>query len=60
MALWLFRFFLRGAAIVGAFLLPVLAEKFVPEFSDLGVMAFDAGGALLGCLLYDAASFGWR
>jgi hypothetical protein len=40
--------------------LPALAEKFVPEFSDLGVIAFDAGGALLGCLLYDAASFGWR
>jgi hypothetical protein len=55
-----FDFFCAGAAIVGAFLLPALVEKFVPEFSDLGVIAFDAGGALVGCLLYDAASFGWR
>jgi len=27
-----FDFFCGGAAIVGAFLLPALAEKFVPEF----------------------------
>jgi hypothetical protein len=55
-----FDFFCAGAAIVCAYLLPVLVEKFVPEFSDLGLIAFDSGGALLGCLLYDAASFGWR
>jgi len=48
--------FLRRARRSSAPFYAALAEKFVPEFSDLGVIAFDAGGALLGCLLYDAAA----
>ncbi len=55
-----FDYFCAGAAIGGAFALPALAEKFVPEFADLGMMEFDAGGALVGCLIYDGLSFGWR
>ena len=53
-------FFRAGAAIVGAFVVPLLVDKYVPEFTNFGVIAFDSGGALLGCLLYDAFSFGWR
>jgi hypothetical protein len=55
-----FDYFCAAASIIGAFLLPELAEKLFPEFSELGVIAFDSGGALLGCLIYDALSFGWR
>jgi MFS-type transporter involved in bile tolerance (Atg22 family) len=58
---WRYRFFdyfCAVAAIVGAFALPALAERFTPALADLGILAFDAGGALLGCLVYDAAA--WR
>ena len=58
---WRYRFFdyfCAVAAIVGAFALPVLAERFTPALAELGLLAFDAGGALLGCLVYDAAA--WR
>jgi hypothetical protein len=46
-----------AAALACAFVLPVLAERFAPELADLGVLAFDAGGALLGCLIYDTLSY---
>ncbi|HXY59577.1 MAG TPA: hypothetical protein VEH76_13475 [Methylocystis sp.] len=48
-----FDMFCALAAIAGAFALPLAAEKFVPELAELGIFAFDAGGALLGCLVYD-------
>jgi hypothetical protein len=58
---WRYRFFdcfCAVAATIGAFLLPALAERLAPALADLGILAFDAGGALLGCLIYDAAA--WR
>jgi len=57
---WRYRFFdvfCASVAIVGAFALPALAERFTPQLVQLGVLGFDAGGALLGCLIYDAVSY---
>ena len=48
-----FDLFCALAAGAGAFLLPVLAECFVPEIADLGLFGLDAGGAFIGCLIYD-------
>jgi hypothetical protein len=58
---WRYRFFdysCAVAAIVGAFALPALAERLTPALADLGLLAFDAGGALIGCLVDDAAAYG--
>ena len=57
---WRYKFFDIVCAIVAtlfAFVLPQLAEKFTPELVRLGVLGFDTGGALLGCLLYDAIAY---
>lgn len=40
-----FDYFCAVAAIAGAFVLPALAERMTPALADLGILAFDAGGA---------------
>ena len=48
-----FDAFCALAATVGAFVTPLVAQKLAPELVEFGVLALDAGGALLGCLVYD-------
>jgi hypothetical protein len=57
---WRYRFFdvfCALAATAGSFILPALAERFAPELAQLGILGFDAGGALLGCLAYDSLAY---
>jgi hypothetical protein len=55
-----FDAFCAGVAIAFAFATPFLTEKLAPEIANLGIFGLEAGGALLGCLIYDTASFGGR
>ncbi len=53
---WRYRFFdytCALAAIGGAFVVPLIAERYAPQLVDLGLLSLDAGGALIGCLVYD-------
>ncbi|QGM46581.1 hypothetical protein [Methylocystis heyeri] len=49
-----FDWFCAAAAVAGAFAAPPLLEALAPEAASLGVFGAESGGALLGCLLYDA------
>ncbi len=55
-----FDYFCAAASIGCAFATPALIERFAPEFAALGLIEAEAGGAMLGCLIYDGLSFGWR
>jgi hypothetical protein len=56
-SLWRYGFFdwfCAAAAIAGAFVAPALLEALAPEAASLGLFGAESGGALVGCLLYDA------
>jgi hypothetical protein len=49
-----FDLFCAAAAIAGAFATPLLIERYFKLLSEIGGLEAETGGALLGCLLYDA------
>jgi len=48
-----FDLFCYIAAFVGALIVPALAARYFPMLEEVGGAPVDAGGALIGCLLYD-------
>lgn len=49
-----FDYFCALVAVAGAFAAPLLFESLAPEAAELGIFGAESGGALLGCLIYDA------
>ena len=48
-----FDLFCFGAAFLGALIVPALVERYFPMLESVGGAPVDAGGALIGCLIYD-------
>ncbi len=55
-----FDYFCALVAVAGAFAAPALLESLAPEAAELGIFGAESGGALLGCLIYDALAVGRR
>jgi hypothetical protein len=52
-----FDWFCAAAAVAGAFIAPALLETLAPEAAALGVFGAEPGGALVGCVIYDALAY---